>query len=88
MIEKKDRRQMERKGTIQYKSDEEEKYNPYDSEEEEFRNAQANKDEDSSENPEDGSYDSELEAEFFGNKNPDAQDESFPQKEQNKEKKQ
>jgi len=65
---------MEKEGKIDFKSDDEES-NPYDSEEKEYDlDLKAQEELDNQEyDEEDGdSYDSELEAEFFGKKDPGA----------------
>ena len=65
---KKEMKKRDKKGQLEYKSDEE---NPYDSEEREY-DQMVNHDEPSDEEDEDhNTYDSELEEEFFGKKDPD-----------------
>jgi hypothetical protein len=67
--EKKKLRQLAKAGDLMFKED-----NPYDSEEKEYEAAEKahRKAIDGEEAHEEGSYDSELEAEFFGKKDPEA----------------
>ena len=80
--EKQLRRKREKLGIVEFKEDqEEEKYNPYDEDQKNYEEAakaeiqfEERRNGSDEEEGGDNSYDSEFEAEFFGNKNPEAND--------------